>query len=118
MEKIKVKDEVHEKCVRKTFSKIGDFIEIPNLLKVQKDSFDKEKTNTVLKKLFGNMPKLKKESKEYELGMKYIDNKANYVQPTVNDSKYREQIIEKEAFSVSDMSDEIYNYFSDIWRLF
>ena len=40
MGKIKVKDEVHEKCVRKTFSKIGDFIEIPNLLKVQKDSYD------------------------------------------------------------------------------
>ena len=40
MKKIKVKDEVHEKCVRKTFSKIGDFIEIPNLLKVQKDSYD------------------------------------------------------------------------------
>ena len=40
MEKIKVKDEKHEKCVRKTFSKIGDFIEIPNLLKVQKDSYD------------------------------------------------------------------------------
>ena len=40
MEKIKVKDIVHEKCVRKTFSKIGDFVEIPNLLKVQKDSYD------------------------------------------------------------------------------
>ena len=33
MKKIKVKDVVHEKCVRKTFSKIGDFVEIPNLLK-------------------------------------------------------------------------------------
>ena len=40
MKKIKVKDVVHEKCVRKTFSKIGDFVEIPNLLKVQKDSYD------------------------------------------------------------------------------
>ncbi len=37
---VKVKDVKHEKCVRKTFSKIGDFIEIPNLLKVQKDSYD------------------------------------------------------------------------------
>ncbi len=40
MKKIKVKDVVHEKCVRKTFSKIGDFIDIPNLLKVQKDSYE------------------------------------------------------------------------------
>ena len=40
MGKLKVKDIVHEKSVRKTFSKIGDFVEIPNLLKVQKDSYD------------------------------------------------------------------------------
>ena len=49
---VKVKDIVHEKCVRKTFSKIGDFIEIPNLLKVQKDSYDwfiKEGLGEVLK---------------------------------------------------------------------
>ena len=52
MKKIKVKDVVHEKCVRKTFSKIGDFVEIPNLLKVQKDSYDwfiKEGLGEVLK---------------------------------------------------------------------
>ena len=52
MKKIKVKDVVHEKCVRKTFSKIGDFIDIPNLLKVQKDSYEwfvKEGLGEVLK---------------------------------------------------------------------
>ena len=37
---VKVKDIVHEKCVRKTFSRIGDYIDIPNLIKVQKDSYD------------------------------------------------------------------------------
>ena len=37
---VKVKDVEHEKCVRKTFSKIGDSIEIPNLIKVQKDSYE------------------------------------------------------------------------------
>ena len=35
-----VKDIKHEKCTRKTFSKIGDFIDMPNLIKVQKDSYD------------------------------------------------------------------------------
>ncbi len=30
----------HEKCVRKTFAKIGDYIEMPNLIKVQKDSYE------------------------------------------------------------------------------
>jgi len=49
---VKVKDVEHEKCVRKTFSKIGDSIEIPNLIKVQKDSYEwfvKEGLGEVLK---------------------------------------------------------------------
>ena len=37
---VELKDIKHEKCVRKTFSRIGDFIDIPNLIKVQKDSYD------------------------------------------------------------------------------
>ena len=52
MGKVKLKDVVHEKSVRKTFSKIGDFVEIPNLLKVQKDSYNwfvKEGLGEVLK---------------------------------------------------------------------
>ena len=47
-----MKDIKHEKCVRKTFSKIGDSIDIPNLIKVQKDSYDwfvKEGLGEVLK---------------------------------------------------------------------
>lgn len=35
-----VKDVKHEKCTRKTFAKIGDSIEMPNLIQVQKDSYD------------------------------------------------------------------------------
>ena len=35
-----LKEVKHEKCVRKTFAKIGDAIEMPNLIKVQKDSYD------------------------------------------------------------------------------
>ncbi|MBQ6992652.1 MAG: DNA-directed RNA polymerase subunit beta [Clostridia bacterium] len=30
----------YEKTTRKTFAKIGDFVDIPNLIKVQKDSYD------------------------------------------------------------------------------
>ncbi|MBQ9297634.1 MAG: DNA-directed RNA polymerase subunit beta [Clostridia bacterium] len=33
-------DVKHEKCVRKTFARIGDYIEMPNLIKVQKDSYE------------------------------------------------------------------------------
>ena len=49
---VKVKDIKHEKCTRKTFSKIGDSIEMPNLIKVQKDSYEwfiKEGLGEVLK---------------------------------------------------------------------
>ena len=35
-----LKDIKYEKCTRKTFAKIGDSIEMPNLIKVQKDSYD------------------------------------------------------------------------------
>ncbi len=35
-----VKDIKYEKCTRKTFAKIGDATEMPNLIKVQKDSYD------------------------------------------------------------------------------
>ena len=35
-----LKEVKHEKVVRKDFSKVGDFIEMPNLIKVQRDSYD------------------------------------------------------------------------------
>ena len=47
-----VKDIKHEKCIRKTFAKTEDSIEMPNLIKVQKDSYDwfvKEGLGEVLK---------------------------------------------------------------------
>ena len=37
---VNVKDVKHDKANRKSFSKIGDFIEMPNLIKVQKDSYE------------------------------------------------------------------------------
>ena len=47
-----LKDLKYEKTTRKTFAKIGDFIEMPNLIQVQKDSYDwfvKEGLGEVLK---------------------------------------------------------------------
>ena len=35
-----LKEVKHEKCTRKSFSKIGDFVEMPNLIRVQKDSYN------------------------------------------------------------------------------
>ena len=35
-----LKEVKHEKCTRKSFSKIGDFVEMPNLIQVQKDCYN------------------------------------------------------------------------------
>ena len=37
---MKLKEIKYEKAVRKDFSKVGDYIEMPNLIAVQKDSYD------------------------------------------------------------------------------
>ena len=37
---MKIREIKHEKSSRKDFAKVGDFIEMPNLIKVQKDSYD------------------------------------------------------------------------------
>ena len=47
-----LKEVKHEKCARKSFAKIGDFVEMPNLIQVQKDSYEwfvKEGLGEVLK---------------------------------------------------------------------
>lgn len=49
---MKIKDIQYEKTSRKDFAKVGDFIEMPNLIKVQKDSYNwfvKEGLGEVLK---------------------------------------------------------------------
>ena len=49
---MKIKDIQYEKVSRKDFAKVGDFIEMPNLIKVQKDSYEwfvKEGLGEVLK---------------------------------------------------------------------
>ena len=37
---MKIKEVNYEKASRKDFAKVGDYIEMPNLIKVQKDSYD------------------------------------------------------------------------------
>ena len=49
---ILLKEKKKKKCIRKTFERIGDSVEIPNLIKVQKDSYEwfvKEGLGEVLK---------------------------------------------------------------------
>ena len=37
---MKIKEVNYEKASRKDFAKVGDYIEMPNLIKVQRDSYD------------------------------------------------------------------------------
>ena len=37
---MKLKEVKYEKASRKDFAKVGDYIEMPNLIKVQRDSYD------------------------------------------------------------------------------
>ena len=37
---MEIKEVKFERTTRKDFSKVGDYIEMPNLIKVQKDSYD------------------------------------------------------------------------------
>jgi len=49
---LKIKEVNYEKASRKDFAKVGDYVEMPNLIKVQKDSYDwfvKEGLGEVLK---------------------------------------------------------------------
>ena len=51
---VELKDVKHERTTRKSFSKIDNFIEMPNLIKVQKDSYNwflKEGLGEVLKEV-------------------------------------------------------------------
>ena len=76
-----------------------------------------EEYRKMLDKLFGKYEKLKPDSEEYNLGMKYIENQANYINGRDDYSGYRAQILEKEAHAVNDKYNKIYNYFANPWRI-
>lgn len=90
-------------------------------LKSGKYSFDKIKfdTNTKigLDDLFKEYSKFTTDSKEYELGQKYIQNTKNYIKSGVDRKGYENQILEAEAFRTEKKFEEIYNYFANKWRI-
>ena len=85
---MKIKDIQYEKASRKDFAKVGDFIEMPNLIKVQKDSYEwfvKEGLGEVLKDISpiedysGNLV--------LEFFDYYMEDKTKY---SIEDSKERD----------------------------
>ena len=74
-----------------------------------------------LNDIWGNLKKFEKGSDEYNKGLQYIENAANYTHPDGTKETYdvyRAQILEQEAFNAQDKAQEIFNYFGNIWRIF
>lgn len=83
-----------------------------------KHTYNAKEIEEKLEKVFGHLPKLGKESPEYQLGLKYIKNKANYIDAAVDYKGYTEQLLEKEAFGTEPKAKEIYRYFGNPWSVF
>jgi len=66
------------------------------------------------------LPKITKGTKEYELGMKYIDGIEKYKSGSSGATyeEYISQLVEKEAHGTGPIVNEIYEFFANPWRLF
>ena len=73
---------------------------------------------TSLNRVFGSFEQFAKDSDNYKQGLRYIDNKKNYIRPEKDRKGYMEQLIENEAYTAEDKSKEIANSFESIWRVF
>lgn len=79
--------------------------------------FDKEKAEKRLQELFGHLTPFEKGSKEYELGLKYIENESKYIPHQIDEVLYKKQLLEAEAYGTEPKFEEIYNSFANIWRI-
>ena len=77
--------------------------------------YDIQHTRNELDEIYGALKPFPKNSKEYKKGLEYIENQALYNSAPKNYNydlyeKYRNQIVEKEAFLNGAYSETIYNY--------
>ena len=66
---------------------------------------------------YGKLEKFKPGTPEYEKGLEYISGYEKYTDAVNNYDSYRNNILEKEAWQVSDLAEKIYRYSSSIWKL-
>lgn len=88
---------------------------------LKEKGYDIEKlVSESLENHIGKMPKndIAKGSKEYELGMKYIENNKNYIVSDKDPIGYRKQLVEAESYEVEDNMAKTLDYFLPIWRIF
>lgn len=68
----------------------------------------KDSINKYYAPVWDKLPALSKGSKEYELGLKYIDNLEHYVSASENKTKYLQQLVEREAYSAEGKARDVF----------
>ena len=66
---------------------------------------------------FGKLERYQEGTEEYKKGLEYIDAYAHYPDFNTNYEEYKKNLLEKEAWHVSDLAKNIYKYISSIWKL-
>ena len=61
---------------------------------------------------------LLKGSKEYDLGLKYIENQRNYIKANIDPNGYVKQLVEAESFGVEKLMGQTHDLFMSPWRIF
>lgn len=60
--------------------------------------FDKERARVMLDKTFGDLEPLKKGSLKYKKGLRFIEGERTYIPYSIDENKYKNGILEKDAF--------------------
>ena len=58
--------------------------------------------------VWDKLPAIQKGSKEYNMGLRYIDNLEHYISASEDKVKYMQQLVEREAYSAGDKAKDIY----------
>ena len=83
-----------------------------------KEGFDRNKQKEVYDRLFSSLSPFKLDSENYKQGLKYIDARAKYIPPEIDEVLYKNNLLEKDAYATGDKLKEIYNHFANPWRIF
>jgi len=115
----------HEMCYRLDKNKFFDAIKEARMGGCKNESWYNDicneyisKLNEVYAKTWDKLPQLEKGTNEYNLALKYIEELRNYTGGAENFEKYKEQLIEQEAHVTAPFVQEIYNFFTNPWKIF
>ena len=78
------------------------------------DTFDEKIVSKNLDDMFGSFTKLDSNSAEYQKGLKYLENEANYISAYDDEAGYMAQILEKEAYGVEKLFKNLWEWIKPI----